>query len=86
MVEPVDREVEASRERGGGEAKEHDQGDKGPSNQGKVQAVESNVAAVDKGGKKKGQQQQQGKGQGQGKRPPCYLCGGPHLCERLPKS
>ena len=60
--------------RGGGQGARS--GGQGPKNQGKVQVVESSVAAVDKGGKKKGQQQQQqqGKGQGQGKRPPCYLC------------
>ena len=55
------------RGRGGGQGARS--GGQGPSNQGKVQAVESSVAAMDQGGKKKGQQQQQGKGQGQGKRP-----------------
>ena len=44
--------------------------------------VESSVAAVDQGGKKK--QQQQGKGQGQGKRPPCYLCQGAHFVKDCP--
>ena len=60
-------------------------GGQGPKQQGKVQAVESSVAAVDKG-KKKGQQQQQqqGKGQGSGKKPPCYLCQGPHYVKDCP--
>ena len=69
--------------RGGGQGARS--GGQGPKNQGKVQVVESSVAAVDKGGKKKGQQQQQqGKGQGQGKRPPCYLCQGPHYMKDCP--
>ena len=61
-------------------------GGQGPKNQGKVQVVESSVAAMDKGGKKKGQghPQQQGKGQGQGKKPPCYLCQGPHYVRDCP--
>ena len=51
----VDLGVKDRNSRGGagGEAKERDQGDKGPNNQGKVQVVESSVAAMDKGGKKK---------------------------------
>ena len=57
------------------------QGGQGPNNQGKVQAVESSVAAMDQGKKK---QQQQGKGQGQGKRPPCYLCQGAHFVKDCP--
>ena len=40
--------------RGGGQGARS--GGQGPKNQGKVQVVESSVAAVDKGGKKKGQQ------------------------------
>ena len=71
------------RGKGGGQGARS--GGQGPKNQGKVQVVESSVAAVDKGGKKKGQQQQQqGKGQGQGKRPPCYLCQGPHYVKDCP--
>ena len=68
------------RGRGGGQGARS--GGQGPSNQGKVQVVESSVAAVDQGGKKK--QQQQGKGQGQGKRPPCYLCQGAHFVKDCP--
>ena len=52
-------------------------GGPGPKNQGKVQVVESSVAAV-QGGKKKGQgqprQQGRGRGRGQGGPPPCFLC------------
>ena len=66
--------------RGGGQGARS--GGQGPNNQGKVQAVESSVAAMDQGGKKK--QQQQGKGQGQGKRPPCYLCQGAHFVKDCP--
>ena len=76
----MDREVIVSK-RGGQGARS---GGHGPNNQGKVQAVESSVAAMDQGGKKKGQQQQQGKGQGQGKRPPCYLCQGAHFVKDCP--
>ena len=72
------------RGRGGGQGARS--GGQGPKQQGKVQVVESSVAAVDKGGKKKGQQQQQqqGKGQGSGKKPPCYLCQGPHYVKDCP--
>ena len=72
------------RGRGGGQGARS--GGQGPKQQGKVQVVESSVAAVDKGGKKKGQQQQQqqGKGQGSGRKPPCYLCQGPHYVKDCP--
>ena len=84
----VDQEVRDRNSRGGvgGEGQGARSGGQGPKNQGKVQVVESSVAAVDKGGKKKGQQQQQqqGKGQGSGKKPPCYLCQGPHYVKDCP--